>query len=221
MSTISLRSVVIFINGQYNDKDFYQRELTGSEFVIAVDGGANFTDKVGITPDLLLGDMDSIYDEVYTKYQEQGVTIEEFPDEKDESDLELALNKAITYRPDEIIILGGFGARVDHLFANIMVLIKPIKHGITTWLKDEIHKVTVIEKQISLQAQYGDYLSLFPLTPEVTNITAQGLKYPLQGETLYMGPSRGLSNEFIKQNVTVSIATGYLLAIVTNRYLSD
>ncbi|ACB84222.1 thiamine diphosphokinase [Natranaerobius thermophilus] len=211
-----INRVAIFANGDYDNPQFYCEELEKSDYIIAVDGGANFLYKVDETPDLLLGDMDSITAEAYQYYSRLDIPIKHHPAEKDESDLELALVTGINLKPKEIFVYGAFGNRVDHLFANIMVMLNPIKNGIYTCLKDTCHEITITDSKLTLIGNPGDYLSLFALTQEVSGIYAHGVKYPLENDSLTMGPSRGLSNEFITEQVDIAIKTGYLLAIKVN-----
>lgn len=207
------KTVIIIANGSFTNPDFYLRQISGNEFIICADGGAKYALMLGITPHLVIGDLDSIDGETYTNLLEQTTEFIKYPSEKDESDLELALLKAIDLKPQEIVMWGALGKRIDHLVANLFLLTLPLKQGIRTKIIDEKHEIYVIDKEIELKGTKGDLLSLFPLSPEVKGVRTQGLKYRLQGETLLLGPTRGLSNEFMKETVKVTFEDGLLLVI--------
>jgi len=214
---VRVNRVVIFANGQYISTSFYLQELQQDDYVIAVDGGANFLAKINITPDLIVGDLDSIAEDVLEKYSQNGIPIKKHKSEKDESDLELTLYQAMELGPSEIVVFGAMGKRIDHLYANITAMLEPMKQGLRIYLKDESQEIMVTDSKLTVYGEPGDYLSLFPLSKEANNIKSTGLKYSLNGETLYLGPSRGLSNEFINNKATVTLTGGYLLVIKTLR----
>lgn len=205
--------VVIIANGQFNNLEFYKKVIRDMDYIICADGGTNHAMTMGVTPQLVVGDLDSIDQKVYQKLYSYGIKFLKFPKEKDEADLELALLEAIKLKPREIIILGALGNRVDHLMANLMVLILPLKKGIPTKIIDEANEIYLIDKQLELQGNKGDFISLFPLSADVKGVTTQGLKYPLKDEILYLGPTRGLSNEFIGTEAKINITQGLLLVI--------
>ncbi len=212
-----ITSLALFANGYYGEATFYRQEIKRNDYIIAVDGGANFLFELEVIPDEILGDFDSIKPEVYKDYEKKPVKIQRHPREKDESDLELALIRAVELKPAGINIYGALGKRVDHLISNIMVLIMPRKKGIPAVLKDENHEITIIDSHYKFEGKQGDYLSLFPLTHEAKGIVTSGLKYQLQGESLLLGPSRGLSNEFTGRSAEITLDQGYLVAIKTKR----
>jgi len=212
-----LNRVIIIANGNFSNLDFYRREIKNDDYVICADGGAKHAVLLGIRPHLVVGDLDSIDTQVYTSLQGGMTEFIKYPAEKNESDLELALEKALAMQPKEIIIWGALGKRVDHFFANLMLLTLPLKRGIKTKLIDEDHEIFVVDKGIELEGEKGDYLSLFPLSQEVRGIITRGLKYPLKGETLSLGPTRGLSNEFLGYRAEVTFDDGLLLVIKVKR----
>jgi thiamine pyrophosphokinase len=209
--------IIIIANGSFNNPDFYRQQIEEDDYIICADGGAKYAVIMGVTPHLVVGDLDSIEKDVFEGLKDSYTRFIKYPSEKDESDLELALLKAISLKPDQIIIWGALGKRIDHLFANLMLLTIPLKHSIKTKLVDEDHEIYVIDKELELTGAKGDYLSLFPLSKEVKGITTQGLKYKLNRETLYLGPTRGLSNEFIVKTPKVTFQEGLLLVIHVRR----
>lgn len=205
--------IIIIANGQFNDLDFYKGVIKENDYIICADGGTNHALAIGVTPQLVVGDLDSIDGEVLKSLESKKTKLLTYPQEKDEADLELALLEACQREPKEIIILGALGKRIDHLMGNLMVLTLPLKKGIPTKIIDENHEIYLINKELELEGNRGDFLSLFPLSADVQGITTQGLKYPLNDEILYLGPTRGLSNEFIETLAKITIRQGLLLVI--------
>ena len=205
-------------NGDCHDPSFY-RSLAGPEdYIICADGGARHAQAIGLQPRLVIGDFDSL-DEAARRQLAGGQTeFVRYPCEKNQSDLELALERAVALRPREIMIFCALGgSRLEHVLANIFLLVLPLEAGIPAVIVDECHEVRLIEREVALEGESGDYLSLFPLTPEVHGVETQGLKYPLYSETLYMKSARGLSNEFTGLQARVKISSGRLLVIKTRR----
>lgn len=214
---MGIKRIIIIANGNFENPHFYRTLLKDDDYVICADGGAKHALMLGITPHLVVGDLDSIDENTYANLFGSITQFEKYPSEKDESDLELALVKALDLNPEEIMIWGALGKRVDHFYANLMLLTLPLSRNIRTKLIDEEHEIYVIDKGTELKGDIGDYLSLFPLSSQVSGIRTQGLKYPLKGETLKLGPTRGLSNEFTGNIAQVSFDDGLLLVIHVNR----
>lgn len=181
-------------------------------YFIAVDSGYENALKMGISPDLIVGDLDSISPENLNLARRQGIEIREFPTEKDESDLELAIEEALLLKPEQIIILGAGGGRMDHTLFNILLLLKYDNINIT--IKSIGEEIFLADKKTEINAPKGTTVSLVPLTTEVNGIVAEGFKYPLKGESLIMASSRGLSNILTNGRGKLSYEEGKLLVIV-------
>ncbi|MDO9533871.1 MAG: thiamine diphosphokinase [Bacillota bacterium] len=211
---MQIKRVVIIANGTVNDLNYCREQIREEDYLICADGGANHALAMGLIPHLVVGDLDSIDDEVRQKLCGASTEFLQYPTEKEKSDLELALDKAITLRPQEIVLIGVFGGRrMDHTFANIMLMNVPLSRGIAVKIFDEDHEVQLVNSEVTSKGQAGDYLSLLPLTAEVEDITTEGLKYPLKGESLFFSSSRGLSNEFIGREARIKVKAGILLVI--------
>jgi len=209
---MQVKRVVIIANGTINDLEFYQGQIREEDFLICADGGANHALAMGLIPHLVVGDLDSIDVQVRKKLCSTPTKFLQYPAQKEKSDLELALDKAIELCPEEIVMIGVFGgSRMDHTYANLMLLNVSFHRGINAKIIDEDHEVRLVNSEINIQGQPGDYLSLLPLTAEVEGVVTEGLKYPLKGETLYFSSSRGLSNEFISREASITVKAGMLL----------
>ncbi|HEX3044538.1 MAG TPA: thiamine diphosphokinase [Bacillota bacterium] len=183
------------------------------DLLIAADRGAEYLLDIDIFPDIVIGDLDSLSPLALERIHQHGIIPKVFPVQKDQTDLELALDQAINFQVDHIKILGGLGNRLDHTFGNTGLLIKALKQGVEAHLLDLNHDLTVITQKIVLKEREGWAVSLIPLTETVKGVTTLGLAYPLNHEDLQIDATRGLHNEFTASQATVKIDGGFLLVI--------
>jgi thiamine pyrophosphokinase len=205
---------VIIANGPIMDYKFHKKLLRQDDYFICVDGGARHAMRLGIHPQLLIGDLDSLDKELRAWLVSGKTRCETHPAEKDFTDAHLAVEEALRMRPEEILLLGCLGGRLDHTLANVGLLLRCHRAGVRARLVDELNEVILIsEETLRLQGQPGDLISLLPLSDYASGITVRGMKYPLENGTLKQGDSRGVSNEFAAGEATVSVSRGYLLVI--------
>ncbi len=192
--------------------------------VIAADAGWDKAAALGILPDLLVGDADSLPEERVAELASAGVPIERSPVAKDESDAELALLAALRRGAKHVTVLGALGGkRFDHAFANVGLLGLPGLGEADVELLDATTRVRLLRAPAAesgpatcrLGGEIGDLVSLLPLGVPAFGITTEGLLYPLRGETLMPGPARGLSNVRIASDASVKLRQGSLLIIET------
>ena len=194
--------------------------LSDAEIVIAADSGAGWLDSCGVLPDLVVGDMDSIDPALLERLATQGVAVEKHPAEKDASDVELALNRAVAGGADEVVILGGLrGARLDHELANLLLLVDPRWEGIELRVTRGETTARALNggNRRELEGVAGDLVTLLPVGGDATGVRTEGLRYPLAGEALQSGRSKGLSNEVEHAPASVSLGSGMLLIIETRK----
>lgn len=203
--------VVIFANGELGCGVYAKNIVKNGDYIIACDGGLRHCNTLNLTPDYIIGDLDSADPDMLKKYA--NVPVKNFPSEKDFTDLELSINCACDIGAENIIVLGGLGGRVDHLLANIHVLSQATQRGVPAEMTDERTKITVINGSRDFKLNDGKILTLLPLTTTVDGIITSGLKYPLNGESLKTGFARGVSNEIINTQARVSVKKGLLAAI--------
>ncbi|AYO30103.1 MAG: thiamine pyrophosphokinae [Thermoanaerobacteraceae bacterium] len=204
---------VIFAGGTVDDYRLQKKYVVGADIIICADSGVRHAFMMGITPDLVVGDMDSVVPEDLNRIKELGIEQETFAAEKDFTDTELALEKAYQRGATEAVILGGIGDRPDHSLANILLMVNFKKRGLEIRLAGENWEMFLIEGQVQISGKKGDLLSLIPLSREVSGIETRGLYYPLKNETIPMGTSRGISNVFLGDEVMVRTKKGLLLAV--------
>ncbi|PWH20182.1 MAG: thiamine diphosphokinase [Anaerolineae bacterium] len=214
---VSLRAV-IFANGVFNPSPLTNHWLAGSNLYIAADGGLRLCQQFNLLPDILIGDFDSLSEQEVQQMLAQGVQVRRYPARKDETDLELALQAASEQAVDEIVILGGLGARWDQTLANLLLPAHRRFRHIPVVLVDGVHEIYMLNAPPTckrfLQGREGDTLSLIPIGGDVRGVLLSGVEYPLNNENLVFGATRGLSNVFLEQTVPLEIQEGSLLVVV-------
>lgn len=199
---------IIVANGQIHDSDFYRSLIAPTALVICADGGVNNALALGLQPQVVVGDLDSLDSDLQAQLEGEGCQILAHPTRKDETDLELALYYAIEHEVDEILILGALGGRIDQTLANVLLLALPELRSVKTKIIHGRQEVFLIKDEALIEGQVGDTLSLLPLTEEVTGIYTEGLEYSLENGTLYLGPARGLATSSLRHKQGFGWARG-------------
>ena len=149
----------------------------------------------GVRPDLVVGDLDSLAADDRAWLASQGVPVIQYPHDKDETDLELAIQHGIEKAPHSIVIIGALGARLDHTLGNIALLADERLKGHSAIIDDGVEQVLLCRGRTEIQGAPGDLVSLLPWGTPAIGVRTSGLKWPLQGDTLLPEKSRGVSNE--------------------------
>ncbi len=215
MAEESANCIVVMLNGVVRHEPRLPSILDRAEYIIAADGGAACLDALGYIPDLLVGDMDSVEPALLERLEDEGSSIQRHPAQKDETDAELALKAAAALSPHEIIVLGALGGRIDHALGNLALLAMPELDGIPTYVWDGLSLSWLVTESSEIWGTPGDTVSLIPWGGDAVGIVTEGLAYPLQGETLDMGPSRGISNVLAEVPARVTLQEGRLLVVHT------
>ncbi|MDO9301982.1 MAG: thiamine diphosphokinase [Anaerolineales bacterium] len=204
-----VKRIIIFANGDLPDLEKARALLHDDDFTIAADGGTRHTLALGRNPNIIIGDMDSFNVERSTL----NAKIIQFPADKNETDLELAIQHAIVLNPEQIIILAALGGRLDQTLANIALLSNVERLTFNVTLDDGVEEVFFCHDKCEINGASGDTVSLIPWQGEVTGIVTTGLKWALQSETLYPQKTRGISNEMLNATATIQIKSGLLLIV--------
>lgn len=208
-----MQRIIIFANGELPDIDKARTLLRTDDYVICADGGTRHSLALDRQPDLVVGDMDSISKERWQELQTNNVGIELYPRDKNETDLELALQRAIELGPTEILIVGALGGRLDQTIANLAILSNTLQMPFDICLDDGVEEVLFCRDQVEVHGRSGDIVSLIPWSGAVQGIQTQGLRWSLNRETLYPEKTRGVSNEMLGDSASISIGSGLLLVI--------
>src|SRR5688500_9124378 len=211
---------VVLADGADGGAGAWGRErVEGGKRGVAGGGGAGRALKWGRTPEVVVGDLDSVGEEVRRALEAAETELERFPREKDQTDTEIALLAAKRRGATSIELLGALGGeRFDHALANVMLLALPALSGLPVTRRDERHDVRILrgEERLALTGVPGDVVTLLPLTPKVGGVTTTGLRYALRDAVLLRGVTRGVSNEQTAKRAAVRIGWGTLL-VVTHR----
>jgi len=201
--------IVIIAKGTINNINFHKNLLKDVDIIICADGGVNNAKKIGVTPDFIIGDLDSADSSILDFYKNTKTKVIKDTNQ-DKTDLELALSLAESLDPHEILILGAIGDRIDHTLANILCLNK-IKPGIKAQIIDDKNTVELVDKKIDIVGNKDDIVSVIPLT-DVSGLSYTGLKWLVSDKHTKFGWF-GISNRLTQNNATISLSEGKLLVI--------
>ena len=202
---------LLFANGEARRPR--KLRLLKDDYLIAVDGGLRHLRGLGLHPHLLVGDFDSLSAGELEDCRLEGVEILRYPSQKDQTDLELALDAALARGYQDIVIAFGLGGRLDHSLGNLALLSRPDLGGTKLRFDDGETEVFLAGGEGMSACQAGDMVSLLPWNGPAHNITTAGLAYPLRGESLLPWQTRGVSNLCTGSEFQVSHGGGALLVI--------
>lgn len=214
-------SCAIVCGGDFGEWEIgFLQHLRQKIYLIAVDHGMDYLCEAGIRPDVCIGDFDSVSEksaDILNTWQKSGeVEVIRLNPVKDDTDTEAALHLALERTQGRIVILGGIGGlRSDHFLSNVHILFQAAAVHREAFLVNASNRIRVILKGITLSQndQYGRYVSLFPLSGEVSGLTLEGFLYPLTKAVLKMGSSLGCSNEIIAGEGEISFVSGELIIV--------
>ena len=207
---------VVFANGDLNNPEAVRDVLQPQDLLIAADGGAKHLRALGLTPDILIGDFDSLAKEDLETLRAQGVELRVFPERKDFTDLELALQLAVELGRQEVLVIGALGARWDQTLANLLLPAAVSLRHVRIWLVDGPQELALVQagKQFEITGRPGDTVSLIPLNGDAEGVETEGLEYPLVDEKLFFGSTRGISNVLVAERAGVRLRKGLLVCVV-------
>ncbi|CDD61374.1 thiamine pyrophosphokinase [Clostridium sp. CAG:505] len=207
---------VLFAGAAITDYSFCEKYLQNADWIICCDGGMHHAKALGITPDYIVGDFDSVRPEVLEEYRNMGIFIRQFPTHKNETDMQLGMLLALELGATELVLIGGIGDRFDHTLANAHLLLYLLKKGVRGILVNEKNRVELIDKEVTLYGKAGDLVSTIPLSMLVEGVTLEGLEYPLVDYDLALDDKLvAVSNVMTGTEAKVKIRKGYLFVMQT------
>ena len=204
-----MRAVVVS-HGEVDPADV--AHVRGADLIIVADGGSDHVRRWGIEPHVVIGDLDSVAPEAVMGT----ARVERHPREKDQTDTELALARAIASGADEIVLVGALGGpRIDHALANALLLAGIDRASARVRIVHGPMSMRLVRggERLVLGGKEGELVSLLAIAGDARGVRTEGLRYPLDGETLRLGSSRGVSNEVSAAGAAVSVAEGALLVV--------
>lgn len=201
--------IIIFANGNLPNLEKARQLIHLDDFILCADGGTRHALALGRTPNVIVGDMDSLPENFQPSTFNGEFVL--FPKDKNETDLELAINHALTLNPDQILILAALGGRMDQTLANIALLSNLQLATFNIKLTDGVEELFFCRDQVKVEGRSGDIVSLIPWQGEVIGVFTENLRWHLHHETLYPEKTRGISNELSADVATISITSGLLL----------
>lgn len=195
-------------------KDFLSQR--SYDYVIAADAGLEVLRPLHISPNAVVGDLDTVDKKVLEEYQNQPhIEFEIHKPEKDETDTELALLTAARQGCEAVDILGALGGRMDHAIGNIQLMYQFFCQGMEVNIYDARNRLYLLggHKVFHREKVYGKYISFLPMTETVEGLTLRGFKYPLQRRTIGLGTSLCISNELKREEGILELERGVLLCV--------
>lgn len=206
---------VIIAHGSADSGKVIVRECRDAELIICADGGAEYAMQNSIIPNILIGDLDSIDKDVLEYFLEKNVRIEKYPVEKDYTDTEICIEKAVTLGARVICIISGVGGRIDHSLGNIFLLSNMADKGISSYIATDNEYIYLCREEIEIEGNIGDTISIIPLRAAAVGLYTSGLKYSLFNGEIPFGRALGISNEMTSENCNIRLSEGEVLVIKT------
>ncbi len=199
---------VIMVAGGSCDISMVKEAVDEDSYVIGIDAGAALLKDNGMIPDLCIGDFDSVDVSLF-----EGLNVIKLKPEKDEIDTECALIYALDMNPEEILIYGATGSRMDQTLSSIELLRMATDRKVPAYIIDRTNRIRVaVGRTVLCKSEaFGKYISLLPYAEALTDLTMKGFKYEIENFTLVKGISRCISNEYEADTAVIDCSNYYIL----------
>jgi thiamine pyrophosphokinase len=209
-----MKTALIVGNGEETDKRII--ENIKYDYLICADGGLEKVSNYGIIPDIIIGDFDSVDGNVLKQYENK-IPVKKFPSEKDFTDMELAVELAISKGYKNIILTGASGSRLDHTLGNILLMEKYFKNGVSISIIDNNNEMKIISDNAELFIEYkeGYYISIIPITESIQGLCLEGFKYNLDNVDVKRGSTLCISNQIKDNKGKITLRKGRAIVIIS------
>lgn len=207
------RKAWIFANGEIADPERLRNLVKPGDCLVAADGGQRYLACLGLQPERVIGDLDSIDPGEARQLETRGVVLDKYPVDKDETDLELAIDWVLRQDYRVIRIAGALGGRLDQTLGNLFLLTRADLANLDVRLEDGSDEVFLVAGESVVDGQAGDTVSLVPVGTSARGVTTEGLRYPLHGEILYPEHTRGISNVMLENRARIRLEKGVLICL--------
>ena len=215
-----LRDWILLLNGDLELNDEIRALLLSGRPILAADGGSNHLHAIqdterAIIPQIIVGDLDSVARSTLIEYQKHQVEIIKFPADKDQTDLELALDLLLARDVTSTIILGALGGDLDHQLGNLFCLAQEKYRSLNPVVIDPLHIIEVLwsDTKKTFVSTPGSLFSIVPLSDTVTIRSLTGSTWQLSNHTTYRGVGQTLRNQFKESIISAELANGTALAV--------
>ncbi|HPG38822.1 MAG TPA: thiamine diphosphokinase [bacterium] len=207
--------VIIFANGIAGDIEKNRRYISNGDHIVCADGGTRYALAMGLRPDLIVGDLDSLDAELLNQVQELGIPVERHPADKCETDLELAIQAAHRFEAEEVLILTALGGRMDQFLANIMLLTRQdwSFHLLCIADGDQQGWILTGPAKKQLTGKPGDILSIVPVSERIEHLDISGVRWSLTDAVVERGSTLTLSNVMAGKDAQVKFSRGICLLV--------
>ncbi len=205
-----MKKCIILANGRPPRKSvitFFQKN--GFETLLCADGGADSALRLGLTPNYIIGDLDSISKEAIKKFKKTSKILQY--KRQSDTDVEKCLKFAIKNKFDEALLIGVTGNRLDHTICNLGIVLK-FFNKIKLSLLSENSYLNPYTGDVRLKSLKGEIISLYGFDKK-TKITSKGLKYPLKNISLPFGERESTSNVSTSNSIQLKIRNGIIFII--------
>lgn len=211
---IRLKALLI-LNGEKVSSDTMFKLKDESDFILSADGGTDYCIKLGIIPDLVIGDLDSISHRTMDILREQKVPINRFPIKKNKTDSQLSIEFLMDMGAAEITIVGAIGSRMDHSLANILLL-KSIKdRGVKGKIVDSNNIIFLVDDELVIDRMDGYFVSIVPTQAEGIRVSLKGFEYELSETKIDFASTHGVSNIIKYTRGYVKVHEGECLVFIS------
>lgn len=210
-----MKKALIVGNGEEADKSII--ENLQYDYVICADGGLEKVKNYGIMPDAIIGDFDSVNVSVLKQYEANNIPVEKFPSEKDFTDMELAVEFAVSKGYTSLILTGASGSRIDHTMGNIMLMEKYYNMGVNIAIIDNNNEIKIISDNTDLFIDFreGYYISIIPVDDIIQGLNLEGFKYNLDNVNVQRGSTLCISNQIAAGKGRVTLRKGTAILFIS------
>jgi len=208
---------VVFANGVIQEIHLVKSIIREKDFIVSADGGLRYIRSLGLTPNLVVGDLDSVSHDDIEYLKNNNIETLKFPTDKDQTDLEIALTELVKRDYKDILVIGALGGRTDQTIANLGLISSISNDEVRIEFDDGREHIMLIRGYKKLSGEKGDTVSLIPQCSPVKGVKTRGLRYSLNDESLFPGQTRGVSNEMLRKSAEINITSGTVLCIHTRK----
>jgi len=204
---------LIISSGDIENYESFIEIVNDYDYILCADGGLRHAQFLGITPDAIIGDFDSISKESLKLVHKLNIPMYRFPIEKNETDTELALKFMLEKGYKNITLIGATGSRIDHTLANMFLLRNLLPYNAVGKIVNNNNIIYLVNNKIKLTKKDGYYISIIPISTDGVIVSLEGFYYPLKNEGIPFGSTLGISNKIIGEQGIIRIKKGEAIII--------